>query len=229
MRVAALYDIHANLPALEAVLEEVEAERFDTILFGGDLAWGPQPAETLQLVRSLQGALFIRGNADRSPDEWQETCLPPDDLAFLRGLPETLELDGALYCHATPRSDEEIVTPATPDDRLADALAGVDGRVVVAGHTHMQQDRQVGRIRFVNAGSVGLPYEGEVAAFWAAVEGGQPALRKTEVSFDRLVEAFGKSEWPLAEDFLRENVLRPCSREEAIAEFERRAAAEPRA
>jgi putative phosphoesterase len=226
VRVAALYDVHANLPALEAVLEEIGEERFDTILFGGDLAWGPQPDETLRLVRSLQDALFIRGNADRSPDEWQETCLSLDDLAFLRGLPETLELDGVLYCHATPRSDEEIVTPATPDDRLADVLAGVENRVVVAGHTHMQQDRQVGRIRFVNAGSVGLPYEGEVAAFWAVVDGGQPELRKTEVALDRLVEAFETSRWPLAEDFLRENVLQPCSREEAIAEFERRAAGE---
>ena len=116
-------------------------------------------------------------NHRNEPDEWERSRLSAEDVAFLQGLPDRLELDGVLYCHATPRSDEEIVTPATPDDDLAEILAGVEQRAVVAGHTHMQQDRQIGPVRFVNAGSVGLPYEGELAAFWALVEDGEIELR----------------------------------------------------
>ena len=119
MRVAALYDVHANVPALEAVLAEVEREGVDTVLFGGDLTWGPEPVEALALVRSVPDARFVRGNCDREPDEWERSQLSEEDLAFLQGLPETLELDGVLYCHGTPRSDLEVVTPATTDEELA--------------------------------------------------------------------------------------------------------------
>ena len=217
MRVAALYDVHGNVPALEAVLAEAEAE---VVLFGGDLTWGPQPAETLVLARSLEGAAFVRGNCDREPDDWERSQLSPEEVAFLQGLPERVVLDGVLYCHATPRSDREVVTPATPDDALADALAGVAERVVVAGHTHMQQDRRVAGVRFVNAGSVGMPYEGEVAAFWALVVDGEPELRRTTVDADRIAAVLRASAWPRADEVLRENVLTPVTREQAIAELE---------
>ncbi len=146
MRIAALYDVHGNRPALEAVLAELEGEQIDEIVFGGDLTWGPQPHETLELVWSVSNARFVRGNADREPDEWERSHLSPEEVAFLQGQPPTVEVDGVLYCHATPRSDEEVVTPATPDERLAEILARVEQRVVVAGHTHMQQDRRVGRV-----------------------------------------------------------------------------------
>jgi putative phosphoesterase len=217
VRVAALYDVHGNLPALEAVLAEVDA---DVVLFGGDLTWGPQPAETLRLARSLGAARFVRGNCDREPDDWERSQLEAEEVAFLQGLPPALELDGVLYCHATPRSDEEVVTPATPDGRLAEILAGVDQRLVVAGHTHMQQDRRAGGVRFVNAGSVGMAYEGELAAFWALVDGGEPELRRTALDRERVAEAFRRSAWPRAEEFLRENVLESVTREQATAELE---------
>ncbi len=220
MRVAALYDVHGNLPALEAVLAEVEREGVDAIVFGGDLTWGPLPAETLALARALERAHFVRGNCDRDPDEWERSCLSEEEIAFLQTLPETLDLDGVLYCHATPRSDEEVVTPATPDERLAAILAGVAQRAVVAGHTHMQQDRRVGAVRFVNAGSVGLPYEGEVAAFWALLTDGDAELRKTPVDRARLERVLRESRWPRAPEILRENVLEVVSREQAIAELE---------
>ena len=122
MRVAALYDVHGNLPALEAVLAELEHEELDAVLFGGDLTWGPLPHETLELVRSVENASFVRGNADREPDEWERSCLSDEEVAFLQGQPPTIELDGVLYCHATPRSDDEVVTPATPEERLAEIL-----------------------------------------------------------------------------------------------------------
>jgi putative phosphoesterase len=220
VRVAALYDVHANLPALEAVLAELEHGGVDTIVFGGDLTWGPQPAETLTLIRSLPNARFVRGNCDREPDEWERSCLTPAEVGFLQGLPESQVLEGVLYCHATPRSDEEVVTPATPDERLKEILAGVEQPTVVVGHTHMQQDRQIGDVRFVNAGSVGLPYEGELAAFWALVDDGEPELRKTPVQRERLERLLRESNWPPAEQILRENVLQTVTREQATAELE---------
>ena len=200
MRVAALYDIHGHLPALEAVLAEVEGSAANTILVGGDFATGPMGAETVDLLRSLgERTRFIRGNAERElwepgpvreggppPEslEWARRQLGEERIAFLRGLPEnlTIDVDGlgrVLFCHATPRSDEEIVTELTPDERLREVLAGVEERVVVCGHTHIQVDRHVGPIRLVNAGSVGMPYEDEPGAFWALL-GPDAELRRTE-------------------------------------------------
>jgi putative phosphoesterase len=222
LRVAALYDIHGNLPALEAVLAEVEREGVDAIVFGGDLTWGPEPGEALARVRAVPNALFVRGNCDREPDEWERSQLSSEEVAFLQALPGQLELDGVLYCHATPRSDMEIVTPATSDEDLAEILAGFEQRAVVAGHTHMQKDRRIGAIRFVNAGSVGLPYEGELAAFWALVEEAEVELRRTAVDVDEVAGVFRGSAWPLAEEFLRENVLETVSREQATADLEAR-------
>jgi len=222
VKVAALYDIHGNVPALEAALAEVEREGVDTVVFGGDLTWGPEPVEALALVRAVPGARFVRGNCDREPDEWERSQLSEADLAFLQALPETVELDGVLYCHATPHSDVEVVTPARPDEELAKLLEGVEQRIVVAGHTHMQQDRQIGAIRFVNAGSVGLPYEGELAAFWAVLDGGEVELRRTPLEVEAVAEVFRRSAWPRADEFLRENVLQTVSREEATTALEAR-------
>jgi predicted phosphodiesterase len=204
------------------VLGDAQREGVDTILFGGDLTWGPEPAETLGRIRSLPDALFVRGNCDREPDEWERSRLSADDVAFLQGLPERVELDGVLYTHATPRNDEEVVTPATSDEEIAEIVAGVEQRAVVVGHTHMQQDRQIGSVRWVNAGSVGLPYEGELAAFWALVDDGEVELRKTPLELDEVADAFRRSEWPRAGELLRENVLQTVSREQATAEIEAR-------
>jgi putative phosphoesterase len=222
MRVAALYDVHANVPALQAVLADVEREDVDTILFGGDLTWGPAPHEALSLVRSLPETRFVRGNCDREPDEWERESLTEEEVAFLQGLPERQELDGVLYCHATPRSDEEVVTPATSDEDVAEILSGVENRAVVVGHTHMQQDRSIGDVRWVNAGSVGMAYEGELVACWALVDDGEVELRKTPLDVERVADAFRRSDWPHAEQFLNENVLETVTREQATAEIEAR-------
>ena len=204
------------------MLADAQREGVETILFGGDLTWGPEPAEALGKIRSLPDALFVRGNCDREPDEWERSRLSVDDVAILQGLPERVELDGVLYTHATPRSDEEVVTPATSDEEIAEIVAGVEQLAVVVGHTHMQQDRKIGSVRWVNAGSVGLPYEGELAAFWALVDDGEVELRKTRLEVDEVADAFRRSEWPRADELLRENVLQTVSREQATAEIEAR-------
>lgn len=235
MSIAALYDVHGNLPALEAVLAEVEA---DTILVGGDAVLGPMPAETLRLLRE-RGATFIRGNCDREVaapawvgDEvwtprvrWVREQLTEDELAFLRGLPHplSLEIDGlgpVLFCHGTPRSDEEIITAITPPKRLDPILDGVQEEVIVCGHTHVQFDRVVGEIRIVNAGSVGMAYEGEPGiAAWARL-GPTVELRQTRYDNEATADLIRASGFPAAEEFVLEYMLAAPTPEEATAHFE---------
>jgi predicted phosphodiesterase len=121
-------------------------------------------------------------------------------VSFLRALPlaETVEVDGlgsVLFCHATPRNDEEIFTRDSPEDAWAEALAGVDAGVVVCGHTHVQFDRRIGDIRLVNAGSVGMPYEDAPGAYWALL-GPDVELRRTEYRPGDL--SVWPGEWPEA-------------------------------
>ena len=207
-RVAALYDIHANLTALDAVL--AEAGEADLVVVGGDFAHGPLPAETVDRLRGLGDRVrFIRGNADREvgrPDAWQRAPLGDDRLAFLAGLPETvtIEIDGlgsVLFCHGSPSSDEEIITAVTPEDRLGRILADVSQPVVVCGHTHHQFDRTAHGIRVVNAGSVGMPYEGRPGAFWAML-GPDVELRSTAYDLDAAAEAIVASGYPGADELV---------------------------
>jgi predicted phosphodiesterase len=221
VRVAALYDVHAMPHALEAVLADLGD--VDAIVFGGDVFCGPLPQETFELVRSVD-AQYVRGNCERDPDERLQEKLGPDVIEWARAWPTTLELDGVLYCHATPRDDMTLVVETSPDERFADALDGVDARLVVGGHTHMQFRRE----RWVNAGSVGMPYEGEVAAFWLIVRdegsGGElvPEFRKTPFDVERAAAEIRASDWPGAEEFVTENLLAAPSRSEALAWFESR-------
>jgi predicted phosphodiesterase len=169
--------VHGNLPALEAALGEARRRGADLIVFGGDLAWGPMPAETVTLIRALD-AVHVRGNADRevaaaAGDEmttWAAAQLSGDDRAWLGALPEeqVVEVEGlgpVRFVHGSPRSDEETITAVTPRERVAAMLDGVEEPVVVCGHTHAQFDRTVGVTRVVNAGSVGLPF-GAPGAHW---------------------------------------------------------------
>ncbi len=179
MRVAALSDIHGNLPALEAVLADVTREAPDLIVVCGDVASGPLPVESLNFLRALPKARFLHGNADRGlvtayngsakPQwpgpavDWCAAQLSRKHRDFLASFPDDvrLEVDGlgrVLFCHGSPRGDEEIMTAATPEQRLREMTAGSDADVIVCGHTHMQFDRKVGGVRIVNPGSVGMPY-----------------------------------------------------------------------
>jgi len=234
MRVAALYDVHGNLPALEAVLSEVDA---DVILSGGDLVLGPMPSECLELLRE-RDATFIRGNGDRAvaggagaDDPWAERIrwareqLSEEQLGFVRHWPHplSLEVDGlgpVLFCHGSPRSDEEILTAITPPKRLDPILDGVREQVIVCGHTHVQFDRIVGDRRLVNAGSVGMPYEGEAGIACWALLGPHVELRRSRYDAAGAAEAIRASGYPDAEEFVQEFILAPSSAEEATAHFE---------
>jgi putative phosphoesterase len=211
VKVAALYDEHGNLPALEAVLGGLDV---DLIVVGGDVVGGAFPRETVELLRELGDRVsWLRGNAERELLEpprlreggpplgesaRQRQLLGEEHAGWLYALPERVELDMAglgrvLFCHATPANDLDIVTPLTSDGRLAQILAGVEADVVVAGHTHIQDDRVVSGIRWVNAGSVGMPYEDGDGAFWTLL-GDDVELRRTE--YDR--SGLGAYDYPQA-------------------------------
>jgi putative phosphoesterase len=162
--IATLYDIHGNLPALEAVLAEVPDGA--AILVGGDVCFaGEQPAETLERLRALgDRVVWVRGNTDR--EITTESHLSEEQVAFLHGLESTVQIDRVLYCHATPRNDMDIFTERTPEERIAFLFENVDADVVVCGHTHMQFDRTIAGKRVINSGSVGKPFEEKPGAYW---------------------------------------------------------------
>jgi predicted phosphodiesterase len=249
VRVAALYDIHANVPALEAVLAEVEREGVDAVVVGGDVAAGPLPLETVEALMALgPWAWFVRGNADREIveafDEGRteiETEQDPAQRAaafaagrlsrrhrdFLAGFADTieLELDGlgpTLFCHGSPRSDTEILTAVTPQDRLKEVLRGVEQRVVVGGHTHRQFDRRVDHTRMVNAGSVGMPYEGRAGAYWALLGPGVN-LRRTDYDLERALPALRAGDFPDLDEMLKESLTDPADPDWVAEFFERQA------
>jgi predicted phosphodiesterase len=231
VRVAALYDVHGNLPAVDAVLAEIETERVDRIVVGGDVLWGAFQSECVAALRAF-GALFVAGNCERDvlaaandSSAWCREQLTADELDFVAGWPATVELevDGlgiVVFCHATPRSDEEILTRTTRDADVADALSGVTADVVVCGHTHVQYDRQVpGGPRLVNAGSVGLPYQGEPGAFWALLDA-DVELRRTAYDVDAAVSSLATSGFPSATEIFGDSVRGLASAESATAYFE---------
>jgi len=229
LRVAALYDIHGNLSALEAVLAEVEREGVDAIVIGGDIASGPpQPREVVELVRSLPNVHCIRGNADRLFDEefagdeglgWLLERIDDEQARWLASLPFSVVLDDALYVHATPLDDTTIVTELTTDEKLEGLLREVEQPRVVAGHTHMQLERRVGEKLFVNAGSVGWPYEGTPGSYWAILDRDRVELRRTDYDRERAAELVRTSGHPRAEEIAAENILVSAPREEALEVF----------
>jgi predicted phosphodiesterase len=221
-RVAALFDIHANLPALEAVLSDVREAHVDHIVVGGDALPGPMPRECLDLLYALDVPTdFIVGNGDREtavtargevssviPEffreamRWNAAQLQPRDLEAIDSWPLTKQLtvDGigdVLFCHATPRNDTEIFLKTTSDEKLRPIFDPLGVTLVVCGHTHMQFDRIVGRTRIVNAGSVGMPFQA-AGAYWAVIGPGV-SLRRTSYDLDQAAARVRATAYPQAE------------------------------
>lgn len=242
MRIAAIYDIHGNLPALEAVVSEILEARADEIVVGGDVVPGPLAVEALEYLLELDiPKHFIHGNGDRevlaqmsglesewyraAPDLWREPVRwTAEQLSFehrqlIASWPPTYRrklegLGNVLFCHATPRNDTEVFTQLTPDDRLLPIfeLPGVD--VVICGHTHMQFDRVVGKTRVVNAGSLGMPV-GAPGANWLLL-GPEVELRHTAYDLAQAAERLLETTYPQAKSFVEHNLLRPPSQEEML-------------
>jgi predicted phosphodiesterase len=190
--VAALYDVEGNLPALEAVLAELESIRPDVVLFGGDLFCGAQPVEVIDRACSVRNARFLLGNVDRLDDpnvSYQVAQLRPDQRDLVSAFPERVVIGGVLYSHGSPRSVDEIVTMLTPDHALREMLDGIEQDVVVIGHSHTQFDRRLGGYRVVNAGSVGAAWESVTGAYWALINGDDVELRRTDYDVDAAIQA----------------------------------------
>src|SRR6185369_7509291 len=256
MRVAGLYDIHGNLPALEAVLQDVREAGVDRIVVGGDVVPGPMPRETidglLDLVLPVQ---FIHGNCERAvlaqmaalkgapvtywgttsgrplpPRDaeimrWTAQQLGPDDERVFGSWPKTLRLEIAglgsvLFCHGTPRSETEVFTRVTPEDRLLSLFQDLGASLVVCGHTHMQFDRMIGGTRVVNAGSVGSPI-GDPGAYWVLL-GPELELRRTTYDLEAAAERIRATKHPYSEDEAKA-LLEPPSPQEMLEVFEKAA------
>lgn len=241
MRIAALYDIHGNFPALKAVLQDVYAENVDLIIVGGDVVAGPMPLETLRLLQDVSSIIptqYIHGNAEsevlrylvgeeikglseRANEEaqWVGNCLSSVQRDLILSWPLTLqyELDGwreVLFCHATPHNDIDIFTRTTPAVSLLPIFKNLAASLVICGHTHMQFDRVIGHTRVVNAGSVGLPF-GHTGADWLMLDQ-EIEFMHSDYNLAEAAERIRASDYPHAESFATNNVLQAPSEKAAL-------------
>lgn len=212
-KTALLYDIHGNLPALEAVLADADADRF---LLGGDYAlFGPWPSETLDALMALPDATWIRGNGERwteSPDQAPDNEVVQGAIASCRellgaeragqlaGLPEQVVIEGIRYCHGSPISDVRSFMPDGSDDE-PELLAGVRERRLVFGHTHLPFRRvAAGGTELINPGSVGMPFDGDPRAAYALLHD-DGSIEHRRVGYDHaataaaLGERFQRASW----------------------------------
>jgi predicted phosphodiesterase len=241
MRVAALYDIHGNLPALEAVLHELRGEGIDRIVIGGDVVPGPMSREAIERVLDLGVTTdFIYGNGEiaalaeragrssgvpeayRHVVRWSGQALTAPQADAIARWPRTVTLrvpplGDVLFCHATPRNENEIFTKLTRDDRMRGIFGDLDTALVVCGHTHMQFDRTLGNVRIVNAGSVGMPF-GAPGADWLLLGPGV-AFRHTSYDLERAAERVRATAYPKAEDFAARNLLDPPSEHQMLEAY----------
>jgi len=247
VRIAVLADIHGNLPALCAVLIEIDRAPVDVIVVGGDVVAGPLVRESLELLAGRQEPVrWVAGNAEREAMAVYDGAPAADDppgraaawsarafderwRAELGAWPISLELGGVRFCHGSPRRDDEILTRRTPDDVLLEALATTPEPLTVGGHTHQQMVRRLGDSErsYANAGSVGMPYEGRAGAFWMIVDDGVPVPQETFYDVEAAVAELRASGFPDVEDQLTESLLEPADPDWVSRFFERGAGREP--
>ncbi|MFM2485258.1 metallophosphoesterase family protein [Celerinatantimonas yamalensis] len=242
MRIAAIYDIHANSTALEAVIDEIKKRKVDRIVVGGDVVAGPSPLETLTLLRNITIPIdFILGNAEsellkhiagkdveeltETADEvthWLAKQMTTEHKQFLSSWIPTLEIQTdtwgqVLFCHGSPRSNTEIFTRLTPGKKLASIFGHISTSMVVCGHTHMQFKITSGSISIINAGSVGMPYS-RTGAEWLLLDD-EIHFMHTDYDISKAAELIRKTNYPQAEEFVMNNVLNTPSEEEALEVF----------
>lgn len=235
-KVAAIYDLHGNLPALEAVIKDIHQEKVDCIIMGGDIVPGPMPYETLSYLLSCDIPIeFIQGNgevdalaeirgigANRVPKEFREVVkwsakqLQAKYEQVLSSWKKNVQvsiegLGEVLFCHATPRDDNEIFTRLTSEDKLLPIFSKLNVDIVVCGHTHMQFDRMIGEVRVINAGSVGMPF-GKQGADWLLL-GSDIKFCHTSYNLKEAIERILLTEYPQAQEFVDKYIIEPPSAE----------------
>jgi predicted phosphodiesterase len=233
VKVAALADIHGNVQALDAALADPRCASADEIVVLGDVVAGTFPVECFDRLAALGDRVrILRGNADRivleddgEESRWVRDRLGPERLAAVAAWPtsfaiEVEKLGTVRCCHATPRSDEDTLTPITPEEDAAIPFEGTAERVVLGGHTHIQFERRIRDWRFVNVGSIGRPREVHPAAYWALL-GPDVELVSTHYDVASAAEAVLASGQPSAEQVVEE-LLNPPSPDEAAVVLEQR-------
>ena len=239
MKIAAIYDIHANPIALKAVLTDIETNNIDLIIVGGDVVSGPMPKETLDLLQNVKSPIrYILGNAEtevlrylngekinglseRANQEarWVSKQLSDENIELINSWSKFVEIHSKelgtiLFCHGTPRSDVEVFTKVTPNKKLRQLFENVDASVVVCGHTHIQFDRKIKNIRIVNAGSVGMPF-GKTGADWLLIDN-SINFKHSDYDLEEAAKLIQKSNYPYAETFVLNNVLKSPSESDAL-------------
>jgi predicted phosphodiesterase len=207
------------VPALTAVLADLAEADIDLVVSCGDLTWGAEPDRTVELMTGLPRAIFVRGNSERAVvdlcrgtrqpatarEAWMAARHSGASVEFVAGFPFSVVVDvvglgPVRFCHGSPRSDTELVTPATPAERFAELAASVDEAVIVNGHTHLQFDRVIAGRRSVNPGSVGLPFhEGPPGTAYWALLGPDVELRQTPYDIDAALAAGPRTGDPAVE------------------------------
>lgn len=242
MRIAVLADIHGNLPALRAVLAELDAEPFDAIVVAGDQVAGPCARATLEaLAARPEPVSLISGNGERealaAADQTDPSAPAGDgggagatarwaardlgDQRELREWPISVCINGVCFCHGSPRRDDEIITRATADEVIAEILGATAEPLVVGGHTHQQMIRPLrDGHTYANAGSVGLPIEGRPGAFWMTVIDGTLALRVTPYALAAARTELAATGFPNLDDFLEGSPFDPLDPDWVTALFE---------
>lgn len=245
MKIAAIYDIHGNLPALEAVLGDIGRLAVDQIIVGGDVILGPMSRECMDKLLSIEIPIqFIKGNCEvallqklkggfegKLPASvvediyWTAQQLLPVHIEEMEKWAMTINLDieglgKVLFCHATPENENDNFTRITPEEILLPIFNSVYADVVVCGHTHMQFDRTVGDTRVVNAGSVGMPF-GKPGAYWLLLDS-EVAFRYVSYDFDAAVDRIKNTKYPHRHQFAEQNVKNPPSEETMLKIFSKR-------
>jgi predicted phosphodiesterase len=231
-RLAAIGDVHGNAVAFAAVLEEIRRDPPDLVVVNGDVSWGPEPEATLALADGIERAVFVRGNAesalldgtaDSETAMWMLERHSAERLVQIESFAGTVttHVEGigrVFVCHGSPRGDQELVTPGTPDARMSALLDGLQLDVLVTAHVHLQFERRVLGITSMNAGSVGLQYGGTPAAYWAEIG---PGIRlcRTPYDVDEAALRTQASGIPTAERIV-ETLRQPPSTEEVVEHAE---------
>lgn len=230
MRIAAIGDVHGNLPALEAVMDEINKEDVDGIVVCGDTIAGPLPTETLALLQESRIPVhFLRGNHDSdvvrflsgqepgglvAKDDdaarWEANKLTREQKELLLTWPATVEMNldpwgKALFCHATPCSDTHVFSALTPDEVVMPVFGDLDVSLVICAHTHMQFDRMIAGVRVVNTGSLGMCV-GRTGADWLLIDD-EIRFQHTNYNLEKAAARIRQSDYPQAEIFVQNHVL----------------------
>jgi putative phosphoesterase len=215
VKLAIISDVHGNLAALEAVLEDLAAVKPDQVVHGGDLVFnGPHPAECLDLIRE-HGWPGIVGNTDQAlwtlPDTLSEntvrifgviagtttSMLGRERIAWLKTLPlEWRDGDRVALVHAVPGDTWKIVQPEASDDEMQEVYGPLDARLAVYCHIHRPYVRNLGDFTLANTGSVGMPFDGDTRSSYLLIEDGQPAIRRVAYDVERHIADVERSGYP---------------------------------